>query len=1669
MMWFRKIFVGVLLVCSVSIQSIAVDNFCGVIEAEPNEYNRYGSLATTVIGRTENTPSILRDLAPLRILGKLDTTGEPDLYYLKDLLDPDREIRDIDFGNSVQDERFRDYLQAKLLLKMYVEYLDNPLNKTEVIDDFITSNTSLSFQNKVKDIHDTYTKAIEDEFKNNQSRHALTLAGSFKESTLNMYDIFQSTGKAGIDILIEATYLNKLKELTKIKDIVYLLEEDYRDSGEDVFYLPMLVPYQSVLSSSQNIYQSVIEISKQDEFSFSSEGVSKLNANMNVVLKHIEVLLKTLDVQRGTGVSSALIALTDAKGNWENIENYTNISKIYENYLDRYDKEVIKFNILNLYLDFSLNLATALNQLAPEKFKDKVGSVLTIIGSAKTIAKDFAEKAIEFRAIINGEPIDTYNQIRVFEKYFDDWVYIANYNSRYYNEILEQLGKELEATYLGDYLDSENNIFITYDSSNGGSNRICYTLDGDGLRDELLDIEPVEEEIEDEALATPTLHFTLPTGAILDDWMRYLTAPKGSKISFTPLLSAYHTMDCIYEVEQEDSPTYILWYVDQEDKVSKSLELTKDSDSYTFSFPMPSSKIRLTDFQYDMNLVGTLRRSTGSCGLATVWESAEDDGSNDNDNTNNEIVNLTNGLVAHYELEGNANDSSGNGNDGTEYGNMGYTDGVIGQAGSFDGVDDYVEIEHHLSLNINQNITISTWVNFNNINTIEYGKDWVSILTKDSFVDSYGLMLSLGDDKLWRFYHKDASSNATDFIAKNIMKINKWFLVTVTYNGSKSKIYMNNQLVTSNNLNGSIENNLKNILLGKSGGDWYPYFLDGKLDDLRIYNRALNESEIQELYKLGNQNISTTLSYHDDFNDLNKDFWNIVRVNHNWKSNVLDDNAVTFENGIINLYNDRTDDGPVMYSKPLPINKGDIITVKRKAYVHTSNRHLNGTLNIVSTDSDTLDVNNLSGLCRISHVNETYQGDWNGFYLDSRSNTDAYITPIWDDWFVEELKYNTQTGEATYTVNDITVSHTCKAVGSEKNILFQIHNFGWYTGHYIKMDYIDIQIDSITNGTISTPVKTINLLKENYRDGTISRESFTKEWTFSQELTDLDISIVENSYQNTLIESDLIKDGKTLKVNLTPDNTKAINKLVLQFKNSNNEIVKVSGSETFWSLTKTNHAPRLADGQITQLVSSSSQPAFLEIATYDSDGDSVTLSVEDSAGGTVALNGNSVTASFSDGEVAHTIKIGLSDGKEKVIKAFTVLQFNENAIKNFYSDVDTNSSDYAFEGIAFGTLNGVIGGQIDPNDGTKRIFRPTDNASLAEALKMIINAEAKAGLIELTTADAYMQSYPTWAMKYYTFARESGAMDKEILDLSTVYPTREAIARMLVKTLDLDSKIEAFGELNFTFSDEDEFSDAQMRHYGEVAHVFGLFMLDDQAKPQAQISRAELAGVIQRIFMIPKAELVLNPVSVEQGEEEITAILSNVVAQNITASHELYDSSAEVTFILTSNSQSLSNSIDSEALSIGENTVYAFVENNGVRGVAKATVTVGFSDDDNDGIQNSDDKWSDDTRYAYDDNGNGIPDILDVIYDLGDYTLNPDKDSDGDGVKDIDEISAGTDLSDKDDYVTTQMSQAERTMFMILLNRSNFLNRDSVQSSSTSINLPALLMIEALKNKEESK
>jgi len=198
-------------------------------------------------------------------------------------------------------------------------------------------------------------------------------------------------------------------------------------------------------------------------------------------------------------------------------------------------------------------------------------------------------------------------------------------------------------------------------------------------------------------------------------------------------------------------------------------------------------------------------------------------------------------------------------------------------------------------------------------------------------------------------------------------------------------------------------------------------------------------------------------------------------------------------------------------------------------------------------------------------------------------------------------------------------------------------------------------------------------------------------------------------------------------------------------------------------------------------------------------------------------------------------------------------------------------------------------------------------------------------------------------------------------------------------------------------------------------------ILANEANLRAVVS-AELAEVIRHIFMIPKAKLVLDPATAEQGEEEITATLSNIFSQDISNSYELYDSSADVGIAITSNRERLSNPIDTQQLTIGQNGIYAFIDNHGVRGVAQATATITFSDQDSDGVQNRDDKWNSDARYAYDDNDNGIPDILDLIYGLDDYNSSDTVNIDGKQIPISDIIRDGGVLSNGTGVIVMELN-----------------------------------------------
>lgn len=200
------------------------------------------------------------------------------------------------------------------------------------------------------------------------------------------------------------------------------------------------------------------------------------------------------------------------------------------------------------------------------------------------------------------------------------------------------------------------------------------------------------------------------------------------------------------------------------------------------------------------------------------------------------------GLVAYYPFEGNALDVSGNDNNGTEKGGVTYTNGVLGQAASFDGVDDYIDVADSATLDISGNeLTIAAWVKPD-----QTGFDSHAIVSK-YFGDGYYLRVN--------------PDGSVDFSARGTLQTNvgvvapgNFVHVVGTSDGTNSSIYVNGQLISSGQTCFPGPCSITPTEHPLTIGAWpisHDMKFKGTIDELRIYNRALSETEIQGLYLLG--------------------------------------------------------------------------------------------------------------------------------------------------------------------------------------------------------------------------------------------------------------------------------------------------------------------------------------------------------------------------------------------------------------------------------------------------------------------------------------------------------------------------------------------------------------------------------------------------------------------------------------------------------------------------------------------------------------------------------------------------------------------------------------------------------------------------------------------------
>lgn len=207
---------------------------------------------------------------------------------------------------------------------------------------------------------------------------------------------------------------------------------------------------------------------------------------------------------------------------------------------------------------------------------------------------------------------------------------------------------------------------------------------------------------------------------------------------------------------------------------------------------------------------------------------------------------ITNGLIGYWHFNGNGNDSSGNGRTLSLFGSAGFGSGLFGEALALPGSSNSYAQQ---ALNDTafdfgpSDFTIQVWFNFNS-NSREQ-----TLIEK--FAGSTGpgwtLTTPLGTDL--QFYSEpNISLNAAESFTTGV-----WHEAVVTRSGTTFSLYFDGNLAVSGvSSPGPLTTTTNPLLVGKRNSeDGRDFSVDGSLDEIAIWNRALSSTEVADVWNSG--------------------------------------------------------------------------------------------------------------------------------------------------------------------------------------------------------------------------------------------------------------------------------------------------------------------------------------------------------------------------------------------------------------------------------------------------------------------------------------------------------------------------------------------------------------------------------------------------------------------------------------------------------------------------------------------------------------------------------------------------------------------------------------------------------------------------------------------------
>ena len=173
-------------------------------------------------------------------------------------------------------------------------------------------------------------------------------------------------------------------------------------------------------------------------------------------------------------------------------------------------------------------------------------------------------------------------------------------------------------------------------------------------------------------------------------------------------------------------------------------------------------------------------------------------------------------------------------------------EGKYGFAGKFNGTNSYLYAANSVQ-QPTTNFSASVWVYLNANSSGGYGivgnfqsgvnpqKGWV-------------IARSSADTKFSFWADGTANSNGGKVVGTTVIQTGVWYHVVGTYDGTSVKIYVNGSLENSATYSATPGTTNQPLVIGRWYGNYNDYYTDGKIDQVRIFNKAISATEVTALY-----------------------------------------------------------------------------------------------------------------------------------------------------------------------------------------------------------------------------------------------------------------------------------------------------------------------------------------------------------------------------------------------------------------------------------------------------------------------------------------------------------------------------------------------------------------------------------------------------------------------------------------------------------------------------------------------------------------------------------------------------------------------------------------------------------------------------------------------------